>query len=71
MYPTEPQSITMGMGEASSICTVLLRLQGHLSIGPNSVVDQSKARIRWAISPPQPSQPWVLDKNCMLGSWRR
>jgi hypothetical protein len=57
MYPNGPQSITIGMGDASSICTAQLKLWGHASMGPNAVDDQSNARIRWAISPPQPSQP--------------
>jgi hypothetical protein len=57
--------MTIGKGEASINCTVLHKLAGQVSSGPSSVRRQSNAQMRSAISPFQPSQPWLSDKNCI------
>src|ERR1700677_4871742 len=73
MYPCLPHSITRGRGEPSTNCTEATRLCCHLPIGPSSVALQSNARMRSAISPFQPGQPWssavngiVLLRGCQV-----
>src|SRR6218665_356738 len=51
--PSGPQSSAMGNGASSRMVTVVLKLAGHRESGPSGVVDQSKARMRSPISPPE------------------
>lgn len=69
MKPSGPHSSTMGIGECSSIPTVVFRVWGHPEIGPKPVSDQSRTRMSAPTSPP-PKGKLSLFPELAMCSWK-